>query len=79
LAETFLYHASLFAGVPDLSISETYVLSQILVCGDITWEEFRSVNQMPVSVQRETIDILEQVGILDETFYEEELIRYTEQ
>jgi len=34
---------------------------------------------MPVSVQREMIDTLEQVGILDETLYEEELIRYTEQ
>jgi hypothetical protein len=79
LAETFLYHGSLFTAVPDLSTSERYVLSQILVCGNITWEEFRSVNQMPVSVQREKIDTLEQVGVLDETLYEEELVQYTEQ
>jgi len=55
------------------------VLSQILVCGDITWEEFRSVNEMPVSVQRETIDTLERVGVLDETLYEGEMTLYTEQ
>lgn len=65
--------------MPDLSTSETYVLSQILVCGDITWEEFRSVNEMPVSVQRETIDTLERVGVLDETLYEGEMTLYTEQ
>jgi hypothetical protein len=65
--------------VPDLSKSEKYVLAQILVCGNITWEEFRSVNEMPVSVQRDTIDTLTRMDILDETLYDGGMLLYTEQ
>lgn len=55
-----------------LTKTEMYALAQILVCGEIDYQEFRSANDFLEKVQKESIDGLDQKGVLDETLYQYE-------
>lgn len=55
----------------DLKTTEKYALAQILVCGAITREEFKSANGFLGTVQDETIRSLRQKGLLEQTLFQE--------
>jgi len=65
--------------MPDLSTAEEYALAQILVCGAIDGEEFRTMNEFDGSVQRDTLRGLKRAGVLQHTLYDGDLLEYEEQ
>jgi len=55
----------------DLSTTEKYALAQILVCGAIDRDEFKSANQFLGEVQDNTLRGLRQKGLLDQTLFQD--------
>lgn len=65
--------------MPELSTAEKYTIAQILVCGAIDGEEFRTMNNFDGAVQRDTLRGLKRAGVLQHTLYEGDLLEYEEQ
>jgi len=55
----------------DLKTTEKYALAQILVCGAITKEEFKSANGFLGTVQEETLRGLRRKGLLEQTLFQD--------
>lgn len=55
----------------ELTTAEKYALAQILLCGKIDYEEFRSMNNFLGEVQKETIRDLRKRGLLEETLFQD--------
>lgn len=53
-----------------LSECEKYAIAQILACGEIDYEEFKSMNSFLGDVQRQTINSLEEEKLLAETLFD---------
>lgn len=62
----------------ELRTTEKYALAQILVCGAIDEEEFRSVNDYKRSIQGSTLTKLRRYGLLEQTLYDGGLLQYEE-
>lgn len=54
----------------ELKPTETFALSQILVCGKINHDEFKRMNNFLGTVQDDTLERLERKGMLEHTLYE---------
>jgi len=55
----------------DLSTTEKYALAQILVCGEIDRDEFKSANQFLGQVQDDTLRDLRRKGLLEQTLFQD--------
>lgn len=55
----------------ELKTTEKYALAQILVCGAIDKEEFKSVNEFLGAVQNDTLRGLRQKGVFDHTLFQD--------
>jgi hypothetical protein len=55
----------------DLKTTEKYSLAQILVCGAITRDEFKSANQFLGEVQDDTLQNMRRKGLLEQTLYQD--------
>jgi len=56
--------------VVELKPTEMFALSQILICGKITHDEFKRMNNFLSAVQDDALETLEQEGFLEHTLYE---------
>lgn len=50
-----------------LTTCEKYALAEIILCGDISYEEFREINRFMKEIQEKTIRGLYSKGELEET------------
>lgn len=55
----------------DLKTTEKYALAQILVCGAITKDEFKSANEFLGTVQDDTLRDLRRKGLLEQTLFQD--------
>lgn len=54
----------------ELNTTEKYAIAQILVCGAITKDEFKSANNFLGTVQEDTLRGIRQKGLLEQTLFQ---------
>jgi|APHM01.1.fsa_nt_gi hypothetical protein len=55
----------------ELTVTEKYLLAQILALGDVSHHELCEVNEMLYLVRKRALDTLEDNGYLEHTLYNE--------